>query len=219
MIRPLPPALDRAEALRYLGGAGRPVPPQVEELLDKAAAELWHTAAPRAAVRRMAADKLAPLLAGRDIAAHMKECDEGLLLAVTLGTGVDGALRRAMATDMAYGVVLDAAASTLVEQLADALEAEQRALLEQEGRYLTGRFSPGYGDWPITVQPAFLQWLDAGRQAGLWATASCVLTPGKSITALCGAADHPVKGKLAGCATCALRETCTKRKEGKPCAQ
>lgn len=219
MIRPLPPALDRAEALRYLGGAGKEVPPSVNVLLDRAAAELWRTAAPRAVVRRVSADKLGPLLAGRDIAAHLKGCDEGVLLAVTLGAGVDSALRRAMATDMAYGVVLDAAASTLVEQLANDLENEQRALMEQEGRYMTGRFSPGYGDWPITVQPAFVQWLDAGRQAGICSTASCVLTPGKSITALCGAADHPVKGKLAGCATCALRETCTKRKEGKPCAQ
>lgn len=219
MIRPLPPVLDRAEALRYLGGAGKDVPPAVDALLDRAAAELWRTAAPRAAVRRLPVDRLTPLLAGRDIAAHLKGCDEGLLLAVTLGAGVDGALRRAMATDMAYGVVLDAAASTLVEQLANDLENKQRALLEREGRYLTGRFSPGYGDWPITVQPAFVQWLDAGRQAGICSTASCVLTPGKSITALCGAADHPVKGKLAGCATCALRDTCTKRKEGKPCAQ
>ena len=219
MIRPLPSALDRAEALRYLGGGKTEVPPAVEDLLDRAAGELWRTAAPRAAVRRIPADRLAPLLVGRDIAAHLEGCDEGILLAVTLGAGVDGALRRAMATDMAYGVVLDAAASALVEQLADGLEAEQRALLAKENRYLTGRFSPGYGDWPITVQPAFVQWLDAGRQAGLWAAESCVLTPGKSITALCGGADHPVRGKLAGCANCALRDTCTKRKEGKSCAE
>ncbi|WP_278318837.1 hypothetical protein [Allofournierella massiliensis] len=34
MIRPLPPALDRDEALRYLGGAGKEVPPAVDALLD-----------------------------------------------------------------------------------------------------------------------------------------------------------------------------------------
>ena len=142
MIRQLPPALDRAEALRYLGGAGKEVPPSVDVLLDRAAAELWRTAAPRAVVRRVSADKLGPLLAGRDIAAHLKGCDEGVLLAVTLGAGVDSALRRAMATDMAYGVVLDAAASTLVEQLANDLENEQRALLEQEVLDVTGGETP-----------------------------------------------------------------------------
>ena len=136
--------------------------------------------------------------------------------------GVDlenGSIKEKVVAILSLLVPLLVSAWDRAVQLADALEAEQRALLESEGRYLTGRFSPGYGDWPITVQPAFMQWLDAGRQAGICSTASCVLTPGKSITALCGAADHPVKGKLAGCATCALRETCTKRKEGKPCAQ
>ena len=87
MIRPLPQSLDRDEALRYLGGAGKEVPPAVDALLDRAAVELWRTAAPRAAVRRLPADRLTPLLAGRDIAAHLQGCDEGLLLAVTLGAG------------------------------------------------------------------------------------------------------------------------------------
>ena len=48
-------------------------------------------------------------------------------------------------------------------------------------------------------------------------TDTCILVPRKSVTAVCGIADHPVTGTLAGCATCALRETCKRRKEGIPC--
>ena len=62
-----------------------------------------------------------------------------------------------------------------------------------------------------------LKLLDAQRKIGLCATDTCLLTPRKSITAICGEASVPVKGALAGCATCALRETCQKRKEGNPC--
>lgn len=219
MICILPDALNRAETLSYLGAVGRQIPPQVETLLDRAEQELWKTAAPRAAVRRMSVQLLQPLLQGEDIAAHMKNCEEGLLLGLTLGAKTDAALRRALATDMAYAVVLDAAACALVEQVADALEEQLRLQLQEENRYMTGRFSPGYGDWPIAVQPQFLQWLDAMRQAGICTTESCVLTPSKSITALCGIADRPVKGKLAGCEHCILRDICIKRKEGRACAK
>lgn len=218
MIRNLPPKLNREEALRYLGAKGQTVPQSVEQLLDRAEKELWQIAKPHAATRQMQVEQLRPLLKGRDIAAHLDTCQECILLAVTLGAAVDGALRRAFAMDMAYAVVLDAAASTLVEQVADALEQELRNRLQQQQKFMTGRFSPGYGDWNIDVQPQFVQWMDGTRQAGICVTDSCLLTPSKSITALCGIADHPVKGKLAGCANCALRETCTKRKEGNPCA-
>lgn len=67
------------------------------------------------------------------------------------------------------------------------------------GRYLTGRYSPGYGDWPITVQPLVAAALDTARRAGLCVTDSNLMTPRKSVTALLGVSDHPVRGHLAGC--------------------
>lgn len=218
MICKLPDKLDRHETAAYLGMAENAAFSQIEVLLGRAEKELWQTAAPRAAVRRMPAQMLQPLLQGADITAHMRGCQEGLLMGLTLGVKTDAVLRRAAATDMAYAVVLDAAACALIEQVADGLEQQLRQQLKKENRFMTGRFSPGYGDWPITVQPQFLQWMDAPRQAGICATESCVLTPSKSITALCGIADRPVTGTLAGCEHCALRDTCIKRKEGRACA-
>ena len=60
--------------------------------------------------------------------------------------------------------------------------------------------------------------LDTVRKAGLCVTDTNLMTPRKSVTALLGVSDHPVKGQLAGCGHCVLRTRCEYRKRGKTCA-
>ena len=108
--------------------------------------------------------------------------------------------------------------SVLVEQAADAAEAELRQWAAEQDKYLTGRFSPGYGDWPIGVQPLVAAALDTARRAGLCVTENDLMTPRKSVTALLGLSDHPVKGRLAGCGHCVLNTRCEYRKRGITCA-
>ena len=108
--------------------------------------------------------------------------------------------------------------SALAEQAADAAEAQLRQWAATEGKYLTGRFSPGYGDWDIAVQPMVAAALDTVRKAGLCVTDTNLMTPRKSVTALLGVSGHPVKGQLAGCGHCVLRTRCEYRKRGKTCA-
>ena len=160
----------------------------------------------------------AGLLPGEDVHKHLKGCGQAILLAVTLGPGVDAQIRRAGVGDIAAGVASDALGSALAEQTADATEAQLRQWAAAEGKYLTGRFSPGYGDWDIAVQPLVAAALDTVRKAGLCVTDTNLMTPRKSVTALLGVSDHPVKGQLAGCGHCVLRTRCEYRKRGKTCA-
>ncbi|MBO4769751.1 MAG: Vitamin B12 dependent methionine synthase activation subunit, partial [Clostridia bacterium] len=51
---------------------------------------------------------------------------------------------------------------------------------------LTTRFSPGYGDLDIFSQKIFLSVLDASRLAGITLSESMLMSPSKSVTALCG---------------------------------
>ena len=141
-----------------------------------------------------------------------------LLLAVTLGPGVDAQIRRAGVGDIAAGVASDALGSALAEQAAEAAEAELRQWAARQGKYLTGRYSPGYGDWPLAVQPLLAAALDTARRAGLCVTENNLMTPRKSITAILGVSDHPVRGHLAGCGHCVLRTRCEYRKRGITCA-
>ena len=153
-----------------------------------------------------------------DVMKHLENCPQAVLLAVTLGPGVDAQIRRAGVGDIAAGVASDALGSALAEQAADAAEAELRQWAAKEGKYLTGRFSPGYGDWDIAVQPLVANALDTVRRAGLCVTDTNLMTPRKSVTAILGVSGHPVKGKLAGCGHCVLRTRCEYRKRGKTCA-
>ena len=160
----------------------------------------------------------AGILRGGDVMKHLENCPQAVLLAVTLGPGVDAQIRRAGVGDIAAGVASDALGSALAEQAADAAEAELRQWAAKEGKYLTGRFSPGYGDWDIAVQPLVANALDTVRRAGLCVTDTNLMTPRKSVTAILGVSGHPVKGKLAGCGHCVLRTRCEYRKRGKTCA-
>ena len=80
------------------------------------------------------------------------------------GRRVDAALRAAGASDMAYAVVLDA--WLLWRWSRRPMPLNRRCAMRngEEGQFLTGRFSPGYGDYPIAVQNDLLRLLDAPRK-------------------------------------------------------
>ena len=214
-----PQSVDLAQAARYFGAHGEPDAATLA-LLQKCAVPLLAAAMPRAVwlLADTPALSEAGLLPGEDVHKHLTGCGQALLLAVTLGPGVDAQIRRAGVGDIAAGVASDALGSALAEQAADAAEAQLRQWAATEGKYLTGRFSPGYGDWDIAVQPLVAAALDTARKAGLCVTDTNLMTPRKSVTALLGVSDHPVKGQLAGCGHCVLRTRCEYRKRGKTCA-
>ena len=214
-----PAAIDTAQAARYFGARGTP-DESTMALLEKCAVPLLAAATPRAVWLEADVDALAEagILRGGDVMKHLEGCPQALLLAVTLGPAVDAQIRRAGVGDIAAGVASDALGSALAEQAAEAAEAELRQWAAKEGKYLTGRFSPGYGDWDIAVQPLVAAALDTARRAGLCVTDTNLMTPRKSVTAILGVSDHPVKGKLAGCGHCVLRTRCEYRKKGKTCA-
>ena len=216
---PKPEEINIAKAARYFGARGEPVAATLE-LLQRCAVPLLAAATPRAVWLEADVSALtaAGILCGGDVMRHLEGCPQAVLLAVTLGPGLDAQIRRAGVGDIAAGVASDALGSALAEQAADAAEAELRQWAAQEGKYLTGRFSPGYGDWDLAVQPKVAAALDTARRAGLCVTDTNLMTPRKSVTAILGVSDHPVRGHLAGCGHCALRTRCEYRKRGKTCA-
>ena len=213
----LPKTLDRATTLRYLGAANWTPDEHTEALLATAERELRSACTPRGIWRELPADLPWLQDAGTDLSRHLAGCDRVVLMAVTLGSGADALLRRLCLQDIALGAVADAAASVLMEGLCDNLEAQIRTEQQQHGRYMTGRYSPGYGDCPLDRQDELCLALDTVRGIGLCVTKEHLMTPRKSVTAILGTADHPVKGARAGCAHCVLRETCAYRKRGIAC--
>ena len=69
-----------------------------------------------------------------------------------------------------------------MEQVCDQVEQEIES--QFPGCSFPFRFSPGYGDLPLELQGELLHLLDAPRKIGLCASASHILTPRKSVTAI-----------------------------------
>lgn len=207
-------SINRNEALRYLGGAKVDMNSDMDRLLSVCEAELLSAIKPKYLYKTIEL-KDSGLLIGDSIKTHLRGCEKAVLLCATLGAEVDKIIRTAQITDMAKAVVLDAMASAAVEQVCDLVE--KLIVDEYDDSYLTWRFSPGYGDYPLSLQGEFLRLLDAPRKIGLCTNSNSILTPTKSVTAIIGLSDTPVENKRKGCAACNLNKTCKFRKAGIHC--
>ena len=215
--------MDIGEALRYLG-AGENPPEDLRCMAEREAAALSAAVRPRYVWRAFDLEKTAAgirlvgtdvVLAGRMASTLLAQCGQAALLACTLGAAFDTRLRALEARDMARAAVLNACGSALVEEGCDTAEKEISARFP--AMFLTDRFSPGYGDLPLEVQPTLCAALDCGRRLGLQVTKSLLMTPVKSVTAIVGLADRPQMARIRGCGYCAMRERCQLRKGGKSC--
>lgn len=214
-----PEFIDIRQAARYFGARGE-ADSATLTLLEKCAAPLLAAATPRAVWLEADVESLtqAGILKGEDIFRHLEGCSEALLLAVTVGprrgrTDTPGRCGRHRRRCGVGRHRLCAGRTGCGRR-----RGELRQWAAEQDKYLTGRFSPGYGDWPIGVQPLVAAALDTARRAGLCVTENDLMTPRKSVTALLGLSDHPVKGRLAGCGHCVLNTRCEYRKRGKTCA-
>ena len=208
------------EAMRYLG-AGHDA--DTEALVRAAASELEQRVQPRFVYRVFPVEhaeggvSLADLPLPGEMAARMlREASRAAILVCTLGAGFETLLRAVAARDMARAAALDACGSAYVEACCDAAERE---IAERFGESsLTDRFSPGYGDLPLALQPEILARTDAHRKLGITLTESLLMIPTKSVTAIIGICNTPQPARIRGCAFCNLRETCAFRKGGTTCA-
>ena len=216
--------INREEAFRYMGIKGEPNPQIVsaadecEQLLLKAAAPRWSwvfAEIDQASSEGISLQGHKLILSGNDIAGHLEGCFGAALLCATLGESVDKLLRKIQAEDMAKAVITDSMASAAIEQVCNAAEDEIRRRFQ--GKYMTWRFSPGYGDFPLETQKDFLTAVNASRTVGVFLTDGGLLTPTKSVTAVIGVSDKPINSARKGCGSCNMKEKCTFRKTGGHC--
>ncbi len=176
------------------------------------------------------------VLSGNDIASHLEGARKVALMACTLGMASEREYRRHAALSAADGAMLGACCSALVEAAANAVEAQIVAEARRLNMYTNWRYSPGYGDLPLDVQPDFLRSLDATRKLGINVTKTNMLVPVKSITAVVGLFDEKEGAGPAGmpqgasadaagashagdatCAACPAFQDCEFRKRGCTC--
>ncbi len=141
-------------------------------------------------------------LTGKSIAKHLQGCVGAIILAATVGEEIEGEIERLFKTgNYAAAVILDAAATAAAEQTADAAEKVIRKEKAAAGLAMKPRFSPGYGDFPLTEQPAFIT-MSHAEKIGISLSENLMLMPRKSITAIIGltpASPHPRRKTCQNC--------------------
>ena len=217
-------AINHDEVLRYLGYRGQPLSEDLIQEVCACETQMLAYAKPAYLFRVFPSEKIPEgirlvgttlVLPGADILSHLAGCSQIAVLAATLSVEADRLIASARIDSMTKYLALDAAADALVEQVCDMAERELRAQMSE--MHATWRFSPGYGDFPITLQNQILTVLDAQKRIGLCATDSHLLTPRKSVTAVIGFSETELPKKQRGCETCVMRETCAYRKRGECC--
>ena len=118
-------------------------------------------------------------LEGKSIKKLLAPCNKCVVMAITVGFELDMKIAALGSSSPALSLLADAAASSAVE---DACDACCESIDSELGVKLTPRFSPGYGDLPMNIQPALLTLTNARRDLGLTVGSGCMLSPIKSAT-------------------------------------
>lgn len=218
--------INKEEVLRYLGYKGQDIDGNLTNTIEECREEIKKIITPRVVYSykniKSSDDGVEVIttnliLKGNDIKEHLKNSTECVLMAVTLGNEIERQTRLYEKTNLTKALILDACATTVVEEVCDIVEnsVKEKAILS--GMNITFRYSPGYGDLPLDVQSSFLRALEAQKKIGLTVSENNLLFPRKSVTAIIGIVNSGIEKKKKSCKECSNYENCSFKREGETC--
>lgn len=217
--------IEKNEVLRYLGYNSKKVDSVTDDIIDECINEIlgliktnfiYNIYEINKEDRNIFLKNSKLKLEGEDIYIHLQNSEKCAIMAVTLGNEVDRRIKYYSKADLTKSLVFDACATTAVEALCDRVEAVIKKIAIDNGYHTTSRYSPGYGDLPLEIQPKILNLLDTSRRIGLTVTDSCILLPRKSVTAFIGIGAE-AQNQRSSCKNCKLYNNCLFAKEGDSC--
>lgn len=215
--------IDKAEALRYMGYKNSEIDEETDKLLNESIKELQEILDLKYVYRifnlikennNISFENLINIKSN-DLEKLFTDCDKSAVMAATLGFEVEKRIKYYSMTNLSKALTFDACAAACIESLCDLAQAEIKDLAAKEDCNITFRYSPGYGDVPISHQGEILSALNAQKLIGLSALESSILVPRKSVTAFIGfdkSNNKEIKEK--SCLNCSMFGNCTFSKEG-----
>lgn len=209
------------EAVRYLGYGKHAVDERTLALIAESFADLRKVAERKSVYRIFAlsgGEGVHRVVIGnmeiesKNLLKNLRGCEAAALFGATLGVGVDRLITRTSVTDMAKAVVLQACAAAYLEEYCDSCQEQLAEAMKKEGKYLRPRFSPGYGDFPLSCQEQVMRMLDCAKKIGLTTTDGCLMAPTKSVTAVIGISTIKIPCHRGGCDAC-QKSNCLYRRD------
>ncbi len=125
------------------------------------------------------------LFVGRNMVKLLSQCDHATLLTASIGPALEEMVESLKDQDVADAYFLDVVGGWMADYMADRVDAIVQTEIRRAGWERTMRYSPGYGDWDLAVQPDLLRLVGA-EKIGVGCTETCILQPRKSVTAVIG---------------------------------
>lgn len=211
--------VDIKEIQRYLGYDRSNPDQETLVLVDECLSDLQKICEPKYIYRRFTLEttgngriKVGMLeMVSRSLERNLKDCEEAILFAATLGNGTDMLMNRYLRLSISKAAVFQAVAASAIEQYCDECQRDIANQVKKEHLYLRPRFSPGYGDLPLTAQKDLLNALDAQKTVGIFLSDGDMMMPEKSITALIGLSRNNSRCKMNGCEICSKMDCAYRR--------
>lgn len=220
-------SIDREEVLRYLEYKGQDIDNNLVEIIEEC--------------RNIAKDRINPrytfrvysikqkykgiielegtnlILESNDLYEILKDCNECILMAATLGINIEKDIKKYSCTELTKGIIIDSCATTAIEEVCDRVQNEIENNILKNGQYLTFRYSPGYGDLSIEKNIEILNILNGQKEIGLTITNSGIMIPRKLVIAIIGITDKKVEQDKTSCSTCKNKSKCKFKKGVNDC--
>lgn len=186
-------AIDRREAVRYMGYAGVKSAQGIEDVIEECEALLLPVLSPVAVYAPFplkaegdALDLGFARVRSNSLARNLKGCGNIVLFAATVGAGTDRLIARYNRLSPARALILQALGAAAVEQWCDDVNGRITA----EYGSSRPRFSCGYGDLPLSLQRQIFPALDVTKNTGITLTEGDLMMPSKSVTAIVGILEN-----------------------------
>ena len=142
---------------------------------------------------------------------NLEGCTWIAMMAVTLGPVPDMLIRRVSLRETFKAMVYQATGAAMIEAFANDINNKIKEEVAARNLFTRPRFSPGYGDFPLTVQRDFEQILEMPKTIGVSLADSLLMSPTKSITAVVGISPTRLREQdciTSGCDNCNMKNTC-----------
>ena len=147
-----------------------------------------------------------------DIYKLLENCQDCILICATLGLEIEREIRKFTYTNLTKGVILDACATTAIEEVCDMLQDKIEENLNKQGKYITMRYSPGYGDLSIEKNKDIVRVLNGHHTIGLTVNENGIMIPRKSVVAIIGISNKLINITKKSCDSCSNSSTCKYKK-------
>ena len=220
-------SIDREEVLRYLEYKGQDIDNNLIEIIEECRNITKDRINPRYTFRVYSIKQKYKgiielegtnlILESNDLYEVLKDCNECILMAATLGIDIEKDIKKYSCTELTKGIIIDSCATTAIEEVCDKVQNEIENNILKNGQYLTFRYSPGYGDLSIEKNTEILNILNGQKEIGLTITNSGIMIPRKSVIAIIGITDKKVEQDKTSCSTCKNKSKCKFKKGVNSC--